>query len=116
MEDKRQERLAHGRHPVTSATPGPWQVWDAIENNTAKLHVGIVTNRGKVRLASLPNMSAIGEDHANASLIAAAPEMLEALEGATQYLHDLWQSSAAMPAAESDVYQIMKAAIRKARQ
>lgn len=72
-------------------TPGPWEVWDAVEGNIAKLHVGIKTPSGSVRLASLPDRraSAIGEDHANARLIAAAPELLEALEQCVKYLNDI---------------------------
>jgi len=42
-------------------------------------------------------------------------ELVAALEQAVAYLHDLWQSSAVMPAAEADVYETMRAAIEKAR-
>ncbi len=103
---------------MTAHTPGPWQVWDAMEGNTAKLHVGIVQQNGSVRLASLPNMSAIGEDEANARLIAAAPEMLEALEAITGLIRDcnnVYQNHAANWIVKQPSFAKAEAAIHKAR-
>jgi len=40
-------------------------------------------------------------------------ELVAALEQATTYLYELWGKSAAMPAAEADVYEAMRGRLRK---
>ena len=78
-----------------SHTPGPWSVsgWSILEDTNGTLICEV-----------LPwNEEGSAEDHANAHLIAAAPELLEALEYAIKQVPEL----ASVPGIE--------VAIRKAR-
>lgn len=65
--------MSEGKH-----TPGPWLVTKEYDhNNDVSWRVS----------APLPRIAATAtEDEANARLIAAAPDMLEALEGLVSYL------------------------------
>lgn len=65
-------------------TPGPWscaQIWRGPET---KVHVAFEGRR--IALAEVYTMHTAGEKEANALLIAAAPDLLEALKAAQQRL------------------------------
>ncbi len=67
-------------------TPGPWEVWREPGIESRDLSVGPV--RGGIAVAdilttnahSIATAESISAGHANAALIAASPELLEALE------------------------------------
>ena len=69
-------------------TPGPWEVWREPGIETRDLSVGPVN--GGISVADIVTTNAhgiataesISTGHANANLIAAAPELLEACEAA----------------------------------
>lgn len=69
-------------------TPGPWNIEYHIEGPT-KRHIEISINnkeRGYKHLAQIYNGAGITEHEANAKLIAAAPDLLEALKDALFHL------------------------------
>jgi len=76
-------------------TPGPWEVWREPGIESRDLSVGPVS--GGIAVADIVTTNAhgiatkesIGTGHANARLIAAAPELLEALEGAVKELESV---------------------------
>lgn len=86
----------------TQHTPGPWV---AVARTNAYIEIEAPNQPGysakKVATASLTN------HEANARLIAAAPDLLEALNAAEALLHSLGMQS-------SDAYQEIDAAIAKA--
>lgn len=76
-------------------TPGPWTLGEirnasgVVKGGPAReLHTGS-TVQGQVALASLQEWMGPGEREANAALIAAAPDMLDALNEARDYLGSL---------------------------
>jgi hypothetical protein len=58
-------------------TPGPWDFWSGY-NAVDKMEAEITADDGDIVIARYNHL--IGEGEANARLIAAAPELLEALE------------------------------------
>jgi hypothetical protein len=88
-------------------TPGPWEVWTDPGIETRDLSVGPVN--GGVAVADIVTTNAhgiataesIGTGHANARLIAAAPELLEALEAianclsSISYTGEVWDNELA---------------------
>lgn len=69
--------MSEGKH-----TPGPWLVTKEYDHNDDVIFA--VEVEGGQRVCDL--MTDFPEDEANARLIAAAPDMLEALEGLVSYL------------------------------
>ena len=58
-------------------TPGPWDFWSGY-NAVDKMEAEITADDGDIVIARYNHL--IGEGEANAQLIAAAPDLLEALE------------------------------------
>ncbi|MCB1462087.1 MAG: hypothetical protein KDJ90_06605 [Nitratireductor sp.] len=75
-------------------TPGPWKAGDTDEFGD----VTILPESGGLAVAAVPNgefmriRGKTGEHHANAQLIAAAPELLDALKQAKGWLEN-WASA-----------------------
>ncbi|ENM3040138.1 hypothetical protein AB7A53_005420 [Pseudomonas aeruginosa] len=67
-----------------SYTPGPWDYWSGY-NPVDELEAQITTEDGDIVIASYNRQ--IPEGEANAKLLAAAPELLEALEDAVNRLN-----------------------------
>jgi hypothetical protein len=71
----------------TKYTPGPWEIGTGIVKtpiNSGHKHIAMVNY---YKSGSEPERSVYGEEHeANAQLIAAAPELLEALEEAVTWM------------------------------
>lgn len=67
-----------------SYTPGPWDYWSGY-NPVDELEAQITTEDGDIVIASYNRQ--IPEGEANAKLLAAAPELLEALEVAANRLN-----------------------------
>jgi hypothetical protein len=96
---------------ATQHTPGPWRIYDASDD----CHIKI--------LGTYPKPSRIGNahvadvlGHSNANLIAAAPELLEALEDVcnqSDAYREATGSERSRPAEK--VYQKARAAIARAR-
>ena len=98
-------------------TPGPWKAvqhdrgwwtvlqgaWDISHNEASR--PGVVAS-SKYSVMSIP------ENEANARLIAAAPELLEALKGAAMVIDACIRNSATVPV--PGISRIMRAAIAKA--
>lgn len=64
-------------------TPGPWEVRQAETG-----HIAVYPMGGRERIADLYcPLDKPGNQNANASIIAAAPEMLKALESGVRQLH-----------------------------
>ena len=87
-------------------TPGPWGIdinsvgeylISAGPIGTPVDYLAVITNRKRSK--------------ANARLIAAAPELLEAVEAASDYFHDFTESDQE----ETDLAKLMRAAIAKAK-
>jgi hypothetical protein len=95
----------------TQHTPGPWRVFDAFTDPE------IVTDRPTAReTESLVQFKGQRNAKANARLMAAAPELLEALELAVQALNTARRFS--VPHLETDSYAIASIcdrSIRKAK-
>jgi len=78
-------------------TEGPWHVW-----NKQFPRIGPTHNCTVAGVFACP----VGDQQANANLLAAAPEMLEALKSAMQCLDDF--------VGDGPTYRMVKAAIAKA--
>lgn len=100
-------------------TPGPWKIWRERDTQTEFcICVGIEG----VRLASLPDMRVIGENEANACLIAAAPDLLEACKAAWAELDNRYDVDVPEPGhskeypfnGAGELMRRLQAAIRKA--
>ncbi len=73
-------------------TPGPWEIYGGIEICNAEGQEWKTI--ADIRYPSSANTKiSVNEAEANASLIAAAPEMLEALQEAREVLSDHWFTS-----------------------
>ncbi|MGK8745388.1 hypothetical protein ACRS6P_23250 [Pseudomonas aeruginosa] len=95
-----------------SYTPGPWDYWSGY-NPVDELEAQITSEDGDIVIASYNRQ--IPEGEANAKLLAAAPELLEALQGMLevyggQYNDDCLPKSSS----ELDLIQQARAAIAKA--
>lgn len=95
-----------------SYTPGPWDYWSGY-NPVDELEAQITTEDGDIVIASYNRQ--IPEGEANAKLLAAAPELLEALQGMLEvyggkYNDDCLPKSSS----ELDLIQQARAAIAKA--
>ncbi|EOZ4779694.1 hypothetical protein ACSQPN_006131 [Pseudomonas aeruginosa] len=95
-----------------SYTPGPWDYWSGY-NPVDELEAQITTEDGDIVIASYNRQ--IPEGEANAKLLAAAPELIEALQGMLevyggQYNDDCLPKSSS----ELDLIQQARAAIAKA--
>lgn len=72
-------------------TPGPWQFYADVPSTDPNWH--IVTNASRMRVLANVHIEPGNEvDLANAKLIAAAPELLDALKLAEQWLEG-WASA-----------------------
>lgn len=69
-------------------TPGPWDYWSGY-NPVDELEAQITTEDGDIVIASYNRQ--IPEGEANAKLLAAAPELLEALTEAAEILWGIGQ-------------------------
>jgi hypothetical protein len=91
-------------------TPGPWHVHDG---DNRFLFVDSLTE------GSVCKIAANGHSEANAQLIAAAPELLEALEAAEPFLGlawEDWMTNAPNSAQQLEaILENVRAAIRKAK-
>lgn len=83
--------------PLQKHTEGPWHVW-----NEQFPRIGPTHNCTVAGVFACP----VGDQQANAKLLAAAPEMLEALKSAMQCLDDF--------VGDGPTYRMVKAAIAKA--
>ena len=92
-------------------TPGPWKIFKGTRNDVLLTRVERKDRfHGIVNEANLPLAEIIlGSTDANARLIAAAPEMLEALEIAVKFFTDNY------PKGELSWMEKLEAAIRKAK-
>ena len=89
----------------TKHTPGPWNVSPSAKASTL---TRVFDETGKlVASANGPGLFEGGEAEANARLIAAAPELLEAL-------HVMMKTFEGLEAIHNDAYRQAKAAIAKA--
>ncbi len=86
-----------------SYTPGPWDYWSGY-NPVDELEAQITTEDGDIVIASYNRQ--IPEGEANAKLLAAAPELLEALQACIQQITALCSAD--------DVPDQARAAIAKA--
>ena len=68
---------------MTEHTPGPWHVWQAGKH--------VVIKAGSLIIGSVRRAIVGGEQQANAHLIAAAPELLEALKFVIRGVPDTWE-------------------------
>ncbi|HBO1825726.1 hypothetical protein APA66_27690 [Pseudomonas aeruginosa] len=86
-----------------SYTPGPWDYWSGY-NPVDELEAQITTEDGDIVIASYNRQ--IPEGEANAKLLAAAPDLLEALQACIQQITALCSAD--------DVPDQARAAIAKA--
>ncbi|MDC3857729.1 hypothetical protein [Pseudomonas aeruginosa] len=86
-----------------SYTPGPWDYWSGY-NPVDELEAQITTEDGDIVIASYNRQ--IPEGEANAKLLAAAPDLLEALQACIQQITALCSTD--------DVPDQARAAIAKA--
>lgn len=102
---------------MSKHTPGPWSYWSGY-NPFDKIEAQVTAEDGDIVIASYNHL--IEEGEANARLMAAAPDLLEALE-ALERIKDIW-----LPDVAEDQHQeemivlhnartIMLAAIAKAK-
>jgi hypothetical protein len=93
-------------------TPGPWALLDREENSRTLTHITngahIVCTLGTTRTDGSPNHSA------NAHLIAAAPDLLDALEQAYNAIAWDIPSGSFSDQEEEDLLETIRAAISKA--
>lgn len=90
-------------------TPGPWIV-KTLANGV--LRIGNPNQVGPVAIADMLDQNSVAR--ANASLIAAAPELLEALRSASAYLAQYAKYHASQSAVAHNVISLVDAAIAKA--
>jgi len=72
---------------MSKHTPGPWVIQ---ETNFAQ-QKNVYAQADKPPIATV--YGSTGENEANARLIAAAPEMLDALKKTSEFLHHMWCSA-----------------------
>lgn len=100
-------------------TPGPWSYWSGY-NHVDKLEAEVTADGGDIVIASYNSLIEQGE--ANACLMAAAPELLKALERIARE-HDCGcvpcvgscRSKEALEIAAEEIQEIARAAIAKAQ-
>jgi hypothetical protein len=90
-------------------TPGPW-----ISEPRNELAVNLGNETFYVTAKELPHTLAMVNDEANARLIAAAPDLLEALEVALEYMEQVVRLDPTKSAAKNQIKWI-ETAIRKAK-
>jgi len=91
-------------------TPGPWR-YSELGSEGAMIYPDYGDIRERGRAICRVDMRDTLTDFANARLIAAAPELLEAVEAASDYFHDFTESDQE----ETDLAKLMRAAIAKAK-
>ncbi len=88
-------------------TPGPWEVWQGTLKGTFTIVRGIA-HEGRAQLPTLAQVHNYpGETEANARLIAAAPDLLEAAELALVCIHE---------GTDKKSYDFVRAAIARAEE
>lgn len=104
---------------MSKHTPGPWDYWSGY-NAYDKVEAQITAEGGDIVIASYNHL--ISEGEANARIMAAAPDLLEALEKIVEYAHQYSgrerSQAAAMEIVEtpiSDDVAAARVAIAKAR-
>ena len=97
---------------MSKHTPGPWKVGNSIEQRNGPREATVVAADG-VRVVARLHFNRMPDDpaEANAALIAAAPELLEALKELSD-LFDAWKAGEYLP--DSFTTQPARAAIAKA--
>ena len=76
---------------MSEHTPGPWNVDDSLARDGGEFGIAILAPYGRmqhVRIADMPPGEVGDETRANATLIAAAPDLLAALRGLLDSLCD----------------------------
>ena len=76
-------------------TPGPWKVFDR-EDSDWTIDDVMTDAKPHRRICNVHGSTAYPENRANAKLIAAAPEMLAAIQGALR-IENLWRPSEDTP-------------------
>lgn len=103
-QDKATEKLAGVKYAGAVHTPGPWEVQSNME---------IIVDATGLKVCDIePDYRTIEQSDANARLIAAAPDLLEACNEALE-----WLRIAALPGLETTrnrIQSTLDAAIRKA--
>lgn len=89
-----------------SHTPGPWEI--ITKNGAVQWEYSVVGERQLVFSTTVPNG---GMHHANANLIAAAPDLLAACENVMFFIRECDEDD---DAASRDVLEQLDLAIRKA--
>lgn len=95
----------------THYTPGPWEVADITKNGDLTLILG---KRGDAHITHWPSPIPIEERRANAQLIAAAPDLVEALKLAAVELEILAEMHPRMCSKRKEATEKARAALQKA--
>lgn len=99
----------------TKFTPGPWEVHGEVEHNISRTTSVYICRSDEPwpngQLAMVNTADGFGSQVANANLIAAAPELYEALEAIAAMLGGY----AGQPNLSGDIFKIADAALAKAR-
>ena len=92
-------------------TPGPWSINTWEHQGDASMRIGAKDTPMLTRVSS--EFVSINEWRANAKLIAAAPEMFEALQSVNNYFIDL-QNKCALTNPDKRAWKLVSKAINKA--
>ena len=95
---------------TTKHTPGPWKQGDACFSDMRSIR----SNGHRIAVADGGISTSDAEDHANARLIAAAPDLLEALESLYHAANSIGEDTCD-PVAFAGALEDARASIAKAR-
>lgn len=84
---------------MSKPTPGPWQAYNAGDDDTSDFRIHRPGMIYEGRIARVGGQGR-NEDEANARLVAAAPDLLSALKGATVVLRTAWERNRDIRAGE----------------
>ena len=98
---------------MSTHTPGPWK----LHRTRSRFGLNVVAERGASCICEMPSWDDeyIPERDANARLIAAAPEMLEALESAAAHCTDILHDPKWHPVRHCPVLDQIQSVIAKAK-
>ena len=101
-------------------TPGPWIVDDWQYSVPGREHVPTIVNGRDAVAEACPLWHEVGEDReperkANAALIAAAPDLVEALESVRSNMQAISETNRKWTVNDQRVYEIVETAIVKAQ-